>query len=763
MNFRTSISAILLLLVLSGCSNTRFLTDDQMLYTGRGKIEVIPEGEGVDTKRVEADIKGVTDHKVNNGIFGRRMLPPVGLWTYNYWHPKKEGKFIKWLYSTLSAPPILLSDINPELRAQVIENELFNNGYFKANAWTTIDSTGKNLKKARLSYHVSLAPPYFYDQIEFDTLRDPVDSLIRDRINQEPIKPGEQFNLATLTTTRRNIARELQNNGYFFFTPEFIQLRADTSLRKGSMNLMVGRSESLPPSVLSAYDIHQVTILITKPSSPDTTVRDTVQIEDLTIVSPGHFLEAGLLWDAIFLRKGELYTYDRYQQTINRLNNLGVFSFVRISFQPVESDTLQHVLDVQIDGILADNISLDLETDLVTKSTGYAGPALSVMVSHGNAFKGAEKVYLGLNGGFEWQWGKKSESQLGTFSYELGLTSGLAFPRILIPNGWKQHKPLFLQLTSINLDFKLLNRTAYYRMASTMTNLNYRWSGQKNIQHSFSPLYLNNVQLLNTTPAFDSVVDENIYIRKSFEEQFILGTRYSFTFDNTNQAQPNNFYLTASVNTSGNLVDLLAGIGRDEGDRPYALLNSIYSQFLKFTTDFRYYRNWKNHTLVTRLYAGVGIPYSNSTVLPYVEQFFSGGAYSIRGFTARYVGPGSYYEEKSGYIDQSGDVKLEGNLEYRFGISKILKGAVYLEAGNIWLINEDENRPGAKFDFHTFYDELAVGTGAGLRFDFDFFVLRTDLGFPLRNAYRTDGKNWLFGSGNILSGVLFYLAIGYPF
>ena len=146
-----------------------------------------------------------------------------------------------------------------------------------------------------------------------------------------------------------------------------------------------------------------------------------------------------------------------------------------------------------------------------------------------------------------------------------------------------------------------------------------------------------------------------------------------------------------------------------------------------------------------------------------MEQFFSGGAYSIRGFTARYLGPGSYYEEKSGYIDQSGDIKLEGNMEYRFGLSKIVKGALFLETGNIWLINEDENRPGAKFGFDRFYRELAVGTGVGLRFDFSFFVLRTDFGFPLRNPYMTEGKNWLFGTGDIWSGMLFYLAIGYPF
>ena len=163
-----------------------------------------------------------------------------------------------------------------------------------------------------------------------------------------------------------------------------------------------------------------------------------------------------------------------------------------------------------------------------------------------------------------------------------------------------------------------------------------------------------------------------------------------------------------------------------------------------------------------KFFAGIGIPYLNSEVLPYVEQFFSGGAYSIRGFTARTVGPGSFHEEDNSYIDQSGDLKLEANLEYRFVITKTVNGAVFLETGNIWLVNEDEARPGSQFHIDTFIDQLAVGTGVGLRFDFNFFVLRTDLGFPIRNPYKTEGSNWLIGS-NIFNDAHFYLAIGYPF
>jgi outer membrane protein assembly factor BamA len=193
-------------------------------------------------------------------------------------------------------------------------------------------------------------------------------------------------------------------------------------------------------------------------------------------------------------------------------------------------------------------------------------------------------------------------------------------------------------------------------------------------------------------------------------------------------------------------------------------MNNIYSQFVKFTSDLRYYRNGYNKSLVIRLYAGIGLSYGNSIALPYVEQFFSGGAYSVRGWTARYLGPGSYYEEDlSGYIDQSGDIKLENNIEFRFDMSKMLKGALFIDVGNIWLVNEDPNRPGADFNFDTFYDQLAVSTGFGIRFDFNFFVLRTDFGIPLRYPYPINNEYWLLGTGNIFSSTNFHLAIGYPF
>ncbi len=753
-----------LLIVLPGCSNTRFLTKDQALYTGHKKTEIINRSDIKKISGVKNQVSSTTAHKVNNAIFGRRVLPPVGLWVHNYWKVKKSNKLMSWVYKTLSSSPVLVSDVNPDLRTKKIESDLFDMGYFHATAWSVIDTGGRNHKKAKVKYFVELSPPYHFNRIVNDTLPDHLDSLIKNYNGWKKIKPGDQFNLDNLKSSRDILAREIQDSGYFYFMPEFIELRADTTGDKNELNLNIGKRNGLPESVLSIYRINNVIINNSQGTLKVMPGADTVRSDGVTIVSAPGILNNDVLLASLFIGKGDKYSYSSYQKTLNRLNNLGIFKSVNISFVQNKSDSLSYLLDVVINLVMAENITVDYEANLMTKSSGYFGPLLSAGISNRNTFNGAELLKLALTGGFEWQWGVRSANQLGTYSYQFGLASGLSFPRIILPLSHSRKNLLLLQRSSVNLDLNLLNRVAYYKLFSIKTNINYLWSRNKYIQHSLFPLYINSVNLLATTLAFDSVVNRNIYIRKSFEEQFIIGPRYEFSYNNTLTVKPDNFFFQAGINTSANLIDLFAGLGKSPSRRPYSLIGNVYSEYIKFTSDFRYYRNWYKKSFVFRFYTGIGIPYGNSTALPYVEQFFSGGAYSIRAFTARYVGPGSFHDaNQRGYIDQSGDLKLESNLEFRFDMTKLLKGALFVDMGNIWLVNEDINRPGAKFDINTFYDQIAVGTGFGLRFDFTFFVLRADVGFPLRTPYKTDGKNWLSGVKNILSGGLLNLAIGYPF
>jgi outer membrane protein assembly factor BamA len=313
-------------------------------------------------------------------------------------------------------------------------------------------------------------------------------------------------------------------------------------------------------------------------------------------------------------------------------------------------------------------------------------------------------------------------------------------------------------------DRKFLNKVQYYRMSSSNLTFGYQWKSSEKITNIFYPVYFNSVDLLKTTAEFDAILSENPVIKRSFEEQFIAGLKYDLIYNNNFPGQRHGSYFMAGISTSGTLTDLVKRATAPETERPYKILSNVYSQFLKFTADIRYYRNFRNQSLVFRLYSGFGFPYGNSVVMPYVEQFYSGGSGSIRAFVARSIGPGALIpDDSSALIDQAGDIKLEGNMEYRFRLSEIINGAVFLDAGNIWVLNSDESRPDADFSFSTFSDQLYLGTGFGLRFDFSFFVLRADLGLPLRTSYLKGGSHWVRSARNILGDSVFNLAIGYPF
>lgn len=762
MKFRFWLLFSMLIGVTMGCSNTRFLTGDQKLYTGTEAIEIVNPHNIKNTLAITNKAKEVTTHKVNNALFEYRVLPPIGLWVYNYVKPTKPKGFKRWIYKTFSTQLVLLSDVNPELRAKKIENSLFDMGYFNAIATSKVIDNKRNKHKAKVTYTIELTPPFCYNNIIFDTPTDQIDTLINQFGTDNQIKSGDQFDFATVQSMRSSLSLKLQNKGYYYFNHDFIRTRVDTAIGNYKMDLLVGKKAGIPPQGLQPYSINRISIKIYKSSTTTTTICDTTTYNDITIITDGFILKPEVLTSAIAFKPGDIYTNKAYELTTNRLNNLGLFKSVKIDYLRPSADTLNNKLDVVLDLLTSDNIMLDFEGNMVSKSSGFSGPAASVGISHSNAFSGAEKLYAKVNGSFEWQWGTKSANQLGTHSYEFGISSGLSLPRIVTPFNIQPSKQLLSKYTDINVGYSILNRVAYYKMYSASFNLNYQWSKQKAVNHSFTPLHFNSVKLLETTAAFDSIVATDVYIRKSFEEQFIVGLKYDFSYNDTYKTRSHNFLFQTGISTSGMLLDLIERRGKSESERPYSFLNNIYSQFIKYTSDFRYYLNGYNKSLVYRFYAGIGIPFKNSTSLPYVEQFYSGGAYSIRAFTARSLGPGSFHETESDYIDQSGDLKLESNLEFRFKMSSMLHGALFLETGNIWLINPDESRPGADFQMKNFVNELAVGSGFGLRFDFSFFILRTDIGIPLRTPYKVNNSNWL-SFNNMYTSSLFHFAIGYPF
>lgn len=762
----SGLSAVYVLLM-AACSNTRFLADDQLLYTGRNKISVtVKEGDG-NPKSALALANSVTYVKPNNALSaGRRNSLPLGLWTYNYRKPK-AGKSPKWLYRTLAKPPVLISDVNPELRAGKLESELFNIGYFNSHVRASIDTSSRNPKKAKISYQVEVYPQYRLRKVVTPAPGDRIDTLISANISSLRKQEGAAFNLPAVQGALKNMTNEVREQGYFYFQPEYLSLVADTTAGIRLLDLQVAKK--LDASVMEAYRIYRIGNIrlslsdgISDRTEPSGGSPATL-LDDLTFAGLNNYIKTRVLSDAITFIPGQPYSYTQHQNTLRNLNNLGIFKYADIQFTPA-ADSLNNLLDVGIDLTTMKNVRFEAEANLVTKSTGFSGPAVETSLIHGNMFQGANRLQLKLDAGYEWQWGSKSETQLGFHSYNIGFSSSLTMPRLVLPRNWVHASRNRYKNTVINTGFDFMNKVKYYRMYSVNARLDYNWRRSVKVSHSFSPVYVNSVKLLETTPEFDEIINSNPSIKKSFEEQFIVGFRYNTEIDLVSANKPNQLTLFNGLATSGNLIAVSQKLISGETEGPDKFLGNIYAQFIKFTEEIRYNRKAFDHNFVFRFYAGVGIPYGNSSVLPYVEQFYSGGANSIRAFTARSVGPGSYQvSDTTDFIDQTGDIRLEGNMEFRFSITPKLKGALFLDAGNIWLLNDDPARPGAAFNFSDFTQQLAVGTGIGLRFDLNFIVMRGDFGFPVRYPYLNNDSYWVPGLKSMLSEFLFHFAIGYPF
>ena len=396
-----------------------------------------------------------------------------------------------------------------------------------------------------------------------------------------------------------------------------------------------------------------------------------------------------------------------------------------------------------------------------SKSNSYLGPGLTFGLTNTNAFGGGEQFNVSLTGSYEWQTGHRNKG--GIFnSYEAGITASLAFPRLLAPR-FIPRSQWQLNWTRFQLNADLLNRPHYFKMAQFNASMTYDWRIKRFAQQSFTPLKLTYTKLMNTTAEFDSIMAANPAVALSFQSQFIPQMIYSYTYDR--QFDPDNaLNWSFTVQEAGNLFWAIYQACGKHGQKE--LFGTPFSQFVKGQCQLVYNRRlWGDHHLVSRVAVGAEHAYGNSSEVPYAEQFYCGGANSVRAFTVRSIGPGSYHapaDTPDDYFDQTGTFKFEFNVEYRFPIVGPLHGAVFFDSGNVWLLKNDPARPGGLLKGKNFFKELATGTGAGLRFDISMLVIRADLGIGIHAPYDT-GKRGYYNMTSFGKSLAFHLAIGYPF
>ena len=758
------------LMIATSCSTTSLLAEDEQLYNGVKTFEITPEkGEKVPSD-VDTYLFDVINVKPNNSLYSPYLRSPfpVGLWVYNHWNPESKG--IKgWLYEKLVEQPIVIDDVNPALRVEMMKSILDNHGYFAGKTKYEVINNTKNTKKAKLSYFVELGKPYTFSKIEYlggtTPLERAIDSLAR---RSEYLQVGQRYITDSLSYLRDNISANVRNMGYYYFQPNFIEYLADTTMKKGSVALRLTLADNIKPEALKKYYVGKIETTVSKARGrgiPDTIKTARGNVIKMMPVK----MRDDLIPSCLRFRTGRMMRVRDIDQTQTNLSRMGIFNSVNIAVTPLDSLVNSDSIDIKVDCVLDQPLEASLEFQATSKSNSYIGPGLVASLTHKNVFGGGEQLTTQLTAGYEWQTGKGSdESNTGSInSYEFGAKSTLSYPRLLAPS-FVDRSRRYINWTRVSLSADLLNRPSFFKMVQFGTSFSWEWHANKNSLNEFTPFKLTYTKMLSTTETFDSAMMQNPAVALSFRDQFIPMMSYSYTYDKVIDKN-NNLLWSINVMEAGNIFSGIWSLaGKKQGEKK--LFGTPFSQFVKAQSQLvyscrLYHGVHSKQWLVFRVFAGAAHAYGNSTQVPYSEQFYIGGANSLRAFAVRSVGPGSYRpgdKVKNGYYDQTGTFKFEFNTELRFPIMGYLHGALFLDAGNVWLLKKDPLRPGGALGEGSFFKEIALGTGVGLRFDMEMLVLRGDLGIGIHAPYDT-GKSGYYNMKSFKNSLAFHIAIGYPF
>ena len=762
----TAITVAVVAMVAASCSTTRRIEPGEQLYMGVKKVEIVPDSAG---RKVPAGVVEAVDNAVdvapNNywKLLGWHYPFPLGLWVYNNW-PRAEKGFKHWIYNKLVEEPVLISDVRPEVRTHMVEQILDNNGYFSGTASYELVEGKKNKRKASIIYNVHTGPAYRFRSLEFPSdstaLGHLIDSLAR---KNEYLRPGMRYSTDSLSAARTRIANSLRNRGYYFFRPDFIEYLADTISNPGEINLRMVLASNIPHEFIEPYRTGKVTVTVYRNRGPGRP--DTIQLSRSTLVRMmPQRLKPSVIEENVRFRPGKIFSVRDMDRTQSYLARLGIFNAINIEAMPdtTGAATHNHVLDVNIACTLDQPLEASIEVDASSKSNSYIGPGISLGLTNKNIFGGGEQFSVKLNGSYEWQTG--GDNKGGIFnSYEVGVTTSLAFPRLLAPS-FIPRRRREINWTRFSLNADLLNRPHFFKMAQFNLSMTYDWMPSRHTTLSFTPLKLTYTKLMHTTPEFDSIMDVNQAVALSFRSQYIPQMMFSYSYDRYLN-RDNRLNWSFSIQEAGNIFWGIYEACGKHGEKK--LFGTPFSQFVKGQTQIVWSRRLGrgDQWLVMRGAVGAAHAYGNSSQVPYAEQFYCGGANSVRAFTVRSLGPGSYRtpaDTPGDYFDQTGTFKFEANAEYRFPIFGPLHGAIFLDAGNVWLLKDDPQRPGGKLKASTFLKDLALGTGAGLRLDISMLVVRLDLGIGIHAPYDT-GKSGYYNMESFRKSLALHLAIGYPF
>lgn len=748
-------------MMIYSCSITKHIPEGEKLYRG-AQIEIETDSTIQNIEALKTELEAILRPEPNSKFLGMYL----GLY-YHYKTQKENPGFInRWLNKKLGEEPVYQSDVETFEVEDVLRNRLENKGYFYSTAASSIE---EKETETTIIYKLRAAEPYKMERYQIDSMPSPIYEDVALEIKKSPFQTGSHFDLSHMKLERQRIDAKLKEKGYYNLNPDFFIFQADTNQYDNKrFDLFLKLKAEVPKKSTIPYQINKINVFPSY-NLQDSTANKMERFNEKNYFQDSLFIKPKHLDKYITIDEGDYYDPTASKNTARRLSTIGAYKYVNIQYKEIDTLATDSL------GVLEANVFLSpltkravrAELQAVTKSNNFTGPNLALTYSNRNLFKGGETLNISGNVGYETQFASGNNS--GLSSLELGLKSEIIFPRVIFPLTFNEDFFEYsIPKTKTSLGVNYLSRSKLYTLLSGSALFGYSWNANKYITYDFNPISVNYTQLLKTSTEFENILDDNPFLEQSFDQQFISGMTFSFTYNEmVDTNDPHQFYLNTTLDVAGNSIGLFGKDGEAAGEQK-TFLGLQYAQYAKADMDLRFHLNFgkdKAQTLATRLFAGYGMPYGNSEVIPYVKQYFSGGPYSVRAFRIRSLGPGTYNadenEDSDGtFFDQTGNIRFEANVEYRFPLFSFFKGAIFADAGNVW--NSKSNPAFAdgedKFTSN-FINELGMGTGIGLHIDVQGFVIRFDLAAPFHDPSEEEGQRFDF---KVDEPVLNF-AIGYSF
>ena len=756
------ISSLSLLLVLYSCSATKFIPEG---YYMLDRVNVQSED-----KRVKANsLKGYIRQHPNSRWFSLVKVP-MGPYALS---GKDSTKAINRFLQRIGEMPVVYDSLEAERTRVSIEAAVRNMGYLQARAETETQIKGKKIK---VNFRVIPGELYKIRNFTYEIADSVQRKLYECDSLSRLLHARMPFDMNRLEEERVRITNHFQNNGYYLFNKDYIRYEADSTIQNRMVDVKMIVALPLQNDSVShlhrQYQIGKVEVFCDV-DEDDTASLKQIEKNGYQIFFRDHLkVRPTVLADRIVLEQGRLYRESDVQATYNNLGRLYSVLSTNVHLVPRDSSVLDSKVTVTTNR--PHSIGAELEG---TNSAGDLGAALSFSYQNRNLFHGSELFTLKVRGAFEAITGLEGYADQNYI--EFSTEAGLMLPNLKLPL-WKRHPASVESTSEVSVMYDSQNRPEFHRRVLTGA-LRYRWTNKKTrLQHRLDLVDLNYIFMpwISETFKKDYLDDEenrNAILRYNYENLFIVKQGYSMVYNSQGDAGPNASYgknataIRLNIETAGNLLYGMSNLlhTQKNGSNQYTLFNIAYAQYVKGDFDFsRSFKFDERNSLAIHAALGISYPYGNSTILPYEKRYFSGGANSVRGWSVRGLGPGTYAgtDGRIDFINQTGDIKLDLSMEYRTFLFWKLHGAVFLDAGNIWTIRSYEDQPGGQFRIGSFYKQIAAAYGLGLRLNFDFFILRLDGGMKAVNpAGQSKETRYPLIHPNFKRDFTLHFAVGLPF